>query len=253
MNAKLSPILNKQSQFPNEIDIDTWYAQMQSSWRQGEHVLILGPTGTGKTTVAHTILDIRDYVVVIAVKMKDDTLERFKHGHEYGRKIYKVIKKWPPDFPYHRIVLWLKPKSIKDTRWQSERLYIALDRMYLAGGWCIYFDETGYIVMMLGLGQAFGVLLNQGRSSGISVVAVMTRPTSIIAKVPKEALNQPRHKIIFKYDNRDEMKACAQIADVSMYEMQKYMDMLQYHGEKKFSDFLYCNQGKVIIVRSKEV
>lgn len=237
----------------SEWDTNTFYTHMRTHWRQWEHVGIIGPTGTGKTTVAHTLLDIREYVVVLAVKNRDDTLERFKHGPEYGHKTYVVVKKWPPDYPYHRIILWVKPKSIKDTDAQAKSIYAALDAIYLDGGWCVYVDEAGYVVGTLGLGSALGVLLNQGRSSMISIVAVMTRPTSLIAKVPKEALNQPRHKIIFKYDNRDEMKACAQIADIDMHSMQEYMESLSYHGEKKFSDFLYINQGIVRIVRSKEV
>ncbi len=80
----------------------------------------------------------------------------------------------------------------------------------------------------------------------------MTRPTSVVARVPKEALNQPRHKIIFKYTNDDEMKACSKIADISHAEMRELMALLEYHknGKQIYSDFLYIGEAGVIIVRN---
>ena len=89
----------------------------------------MGMTGSGKTTVASKILGIRGYVVVLAVKLHDDTLKRFpKEG-------YKIIKKWPPpSYTMHKVVLWLKPENIAALDRQSIELQRVLNDVYISGG-----------------------------------------------------------------------------------------------------------------------
>lgn len=233
-----------------EIDIRTWYTSFQSTWRQGEHVVLIGSTGTGKTTVAHTLLDTRTYVCALAIKRKDDTLDRFRNGPLYGLSRYKVITRWPPDFIYHKVILWIKPKDINDSTVQAERLYKAINEIYLDGNWCLFIDDTGYVAGQLGLNKALVVLLNQGRSSGISTVVAMTRPSSVVARVPKEALTQPRHKIIFKYESTTEIKICAEIAEIDWRHMVSLQHSLEFHGSKRYSDFLVFSNGTITIVRN---
>lgn len=234
-----------------ELDIEDWLMLMRTNWKQGQHVALIGPTGRGKTTIAHQVLDIRTYVVVLAVKRNDDTLERFRDGgtpagraagFHYTR--YRVIKKWPPEHGWHKVVLWLKPDSFKDLREQAYKLHAALENIYLAGGWAVYFDEAGYIAGNLGLSGQLGILLNQGRSSGLSIVCAMTRPHSMVARIPSETLNQCRHIIIFRYTDEREIKSCGEIAGINNKLMQHYMSLL---GEY---DFLYVYGDKIVLVRT---
>ncbi len=227
----------------SEQSVGEWFDFLRRIWKQGQHMLLCGPTGTGKTTVASDILDIRDWVCVLAVKKRDETLEQFK------RQGYQVIKKWPPEYYQQRVIYWEKPQSLSDDlRKQAVALHNALNEIYLAGGWCVYFDEAGYIAGQLGLGRDLGVLLNQGRSNYLSVVATVTRPSSVIARIPRETLNQPRHKIIFKYTEETDIKACADIAGINWKIMKTYMDALRVYG-KGHTDFLYIGQ-EIIIVRN---
>jgi hypothetical protein len=234
-----------------EISKSNWLQEFRSSWNQGEHVVILGPTGTGKTYFAQPIVDIREYVCVLALKPRDETLERFMEGYKYGYERYKIIRKFPPEYGDNRVIYWEKPEGLDKLPEQSRRVHSALDRMYREGGWTIFIDEAGYLAGTLGLGKAVGVLLNQGRSSRISVVLCVTRPTSVIARVPKEAFSQPRHKLIFKYENADELKAAAQVADMSVRELQGYQERLETYHPKGYSDFLYVGKGKTYIVKNK--
>jgi ABC-type dipeptide/oligopeptide/nickel transport system ATPase subunit len=234
------------------VTFDDWLESFKSDWRQGEHVSLIGQTGTGKTTVAHNILDARDFVCVIAAKRFDDTLQRFKWGHRYGRARYDVVRKWPPEYNQHKVIFWKKPEKLSEQKKVALAMHDALNEMYRAGGWCIYADDTGYLTGFLGLGGAMVVLLNQGRSAHISVVCAIQRPRSLMAKVPVEALTQCRHHIIYKYTNEDEIKTCAQISGLSFAEMKRYQYNLHTDPDKGYSDFLYIGHGKVQIVRNTE-
>lgn len=227
-----------------EISVEGWLAFMVDSWQQGEHVAIIGPTGSGKTTISHLLLDLRSYVVALAVKREDETLERFLEGPKYGRKRYKVIKKWPPVYPDARVILWLRPKELGVTNDQKERLRKALNAIYLAGGWCVFFDDAGYITGFLGMGAQLGIMLNQGRSSHLTVVVAMTQPKSIVARLPSETFKQCRHQLIFKFENVGEIKAIAEIAGIDWHLLQRMMEGLGEH------DFIYKGKGKLVVVRN---
>lgn len=222
-----------------EVNTNDWLADFKQRWRQGEHVAIIGPTGTGKTTISLDIVSVRDYVVVFAVKRKDETLDLFKRGG------YKVIKSWPPDLYSHKVILWEKPGSLTDDLGkQALAIHEALNKIYLAGGWCVYFDEAGYIAGTLGLGRDIGVLLNQGRSAYLSIVCAMTRPSSVVARIPKEALNQPRHRLVFKFEDEREQKACAEIVGIN------WRTMLEIQQDLGKHDFVYIGGGQQMIVRN---
>lgn len=222
-----------------EIYKQEWLQTFKSMWKQGEHVVLLGPTGSGKTTIALGILEARDYVCVIAVKRKDETLDLFR------RQGYKVVAKWPPDYTNHKVIFWKKPQSLSDDLYEQARaIHNAVNQMYLSGGWCIYFDEAGYIAGTLGLGKDIGVLLNQGRSAYLSIVVTMTRPSSVIARVPKEALSMPRHKFIFRFSDEGEIKACAEIVGIHWKQMMQIQHSLSKH------DFVYFGQDTSVVVRN---
>ena len=224
------------------INQKTFLAYLKRSWRQGEHVSLLGATGTGKTTLASAILAIRQYVVVIAVKRRDETLELFR------KEGYRVIRKWPPTYPLRHVIFWVKPDSLSDDMGkQSVAIHRALNDIYLSGGWCVYMDEVGYLAGSLGLGKDVGVLLNQARSNHVSVVVAMTRPASVIARIPKEALNQARHVVIFKYTNIDEIEACAKVAGITKAQMLAYQQELRRYPRGN-TDALYIGKEDLFIV-----
>lgn len=239
----------------NEVDGKGFLELVGRTWKQGEHLGLIGPTGTGKTHTAQELLEFREWVCVMAVKRKDDSLDRFKNGDKYGFSHYCLITKWPPNYGRQRVILWAKPDSLehKELNKQKVKIYLALSDMYKSGGWCTYFDEVGYVAGVLGLGSELGILPNQGRSSHITIALTMTRPSSVVARVPKEALNQLRHTIIFKYTNKDESDICAQIVGINKNAMWQLMSDLRYHSAKsgnRFSDCLYFHEGEVYVVRT---
>jgi energy-coupling factor transporter ATP-binding protein EcfA2 len=216
-----------------------WLAGFRTRWRQGEHIALIGPTGSGKTGLASDLLAIRAYVVAFAVKAHDDTLGMFKG--------YKIIKSWPPEYGQHHVILWVKPKSLQEVLEQRTRIIDAMESIYKAGGWCAYFDDLSYIADTLRVKMPIVVFLNQGRSSHISAVCATTRPR----KVPTEAFNQCRHVIAYQFDDSEEVRRIAEIAGLD------YKTMLQLNGElhtyppKGYSDFIARSRGgDIVIVRN---
>lgn len=147
-----------------------WFGQ---NWKQGEHVLGVGPTGCGKTTLFQRLVTRREYVTVFATKGQDEAMERMV------RAGYKRQKTW--DGAYHdHIVLWPKGKTeaeVTENQWNE--FAKAIDQMYQQGGWCYYFDEVSYLTDFLGMQRKLRWLLQQGRSSRLSVVALTQRPAFI--------------------------------------------------------------------------
>lgn len=230
-----------------EISTADFLSYMRQNWYQGEHVTFLGPTGRGKTTLAKSLLAIRQWVVVLGTKKYDDTLDTFKKAG------YRVIDKWPPYQGENRVIFWRKPKDLqKETNLeQAEALYSVLEGVYQTGAWCVFIDEAGYAARYLGMGPTIGTLINQARSAKISIVCGAQRPHSMAAQLPLEVLSQPQHKIMMKYTDSNEIEACARVAGIAPRFMVYYMQSLNIYYPTKHSDFLYFGDGKAFIVRNK--
>lgn len=217
-----------------------WLASFRVRWRQGEHVAVIGPTGSGKTGLAADLLMIRSYVVALAVKRHDDTLGMFKG--------YKILRKWPAEYGQKHVILWVKPKSLGDVLIQRGRILAALDNIYEAGGWCVYFDDLSYIADTMHIKMPIVVFLNQGRSSAISAVCATTRPR----KVPTEAFNQCRHVVAFKFDDSEEVKRVAEIAGLDNKTMLELNQQLAVYPPQGYSDFIARSRGgDLVIVRNQ--
>lgn len=162
-------------------------------WYQGEHVALLGPTGSGKTTLAQWILPLRSYVVVLATKPADKTLEAF--GKRNG---YKVLQKWKRGNPSKnpRRILWPDARDLQSAALQRREFFRALSEIYRDGSWCVYMDELWFMGKELKLEHEVKIFLQQSRSNDISLVCSTQRP----AFVPLEVYDQSTH-LFFWRDN----------------------------------------------------
>ena len=211
--------------------------QLANGWQQGEHISIIGPTGCGKTTLESRMLDVRDSVVVFVTKIHDDTIANDFRG-------YKRIEKWPPPKTWdNKVLLWPRPaETIRATYLKQRAVFKdALDSIFRERNWCVVFDEQHYLCTQLGLDAENAMILQQGRSSGLSVVNGTQRP----AWVPVVTYSSATHAMIWRTTDRKDLSRLSALGGVNMRELQTNLLTLNKH------DFIYVNTRRGDIMRSQ--
>lgn len=163
---------------------------------------MVGTTGSGKTTLLREIIGLRDHVVLFGVKGRDDSMDKFIDRDRYTR-----IKAWNPEVDTH-LVLWPTIKGYGHRSHQREVFEDAIDAIYREGGWCPVFDEVSYLSDTLKLGENLKFLLQQGRSSGISVVGMTQRP----AFIPLAFYDQASHLFFWRDNDRRNLQRIGELA-----------------------------------------
>ncbi len=157
-----------------------------SRWRYGEHVAIIGDTGSGKTYLESRLLAARQYVLFIQTK-SDETVDNELKGfvvRKQARSMDSLVES--------RIIL--RPKYDR----QRAEVADALERVWKQGGWTVAVDELLYVEKMK-LTWSVDRLLTQGRSEKISTVVGMQRPVA----VTRWAISQATHVFCFRVEGRD--------------------------------------------------
>lgn len=157
-----------------------------AKWKQGEHVIVVGDTGSGKTYLVSKLVELRDYTIVI--KTKPDDI-RFPDSRKV--KNFRDLM----DLKTKRFVLDPRPEPA----WQRFHISNAIALAWKQEGWTLVADETYYWTHVLKLENPLNMLLTQGRSKKLSVVAGMQRP----AWISRFALSQATHAFIFRCEGRD--------------------------------------------------
>ena len=200
---------------------------MPVKWKQGEHVVIVGDTGSGKTYLESKLLPLRKHVLVLRTKPDDVKFDGFhripllkKVGMQRFDNEGKVITRYllHPKYEDHQI------EMVK-----------AFNKVWKEGGWCVAIDETYYATQILKLERPINKLLTQGRSMHITVVCGMQRP----AWISRFAMSQATHAFIFRCEGRD-LKS---LADALSPAIIKPVEDLREH------DFIYFNRATRTVVK----
>lgn len=216
----------------------------RDGFMQGDHVTILGPTKSGKTTLALRVVEMRDYVIGLFTKPRDpiiDDLER--RGWRVTRTL--DIRAQSGVVIDRRIAYWPVKASgtIQEKMdWQADRIRGAMDYIFEAGHWCVFADETIWIAQHLGIRDELEAFWYQGRTSDISLVTLAQRP----AWVPRAAYSQVEHLFLFHTGDRDDQKAFADIGggvDVDL--VRDVVARLERH------EFLYIAPHEGTLLRSR--
>lgn len=187
---------------------ETLKRRLHSDWRQGEHVTLVGPTGSGKTHLALELLDLRRFVLVLATKRRDPLVSGLR---ERGflvvgdtREIQWTTREGRPEPTRGRVVYWPKfPEKLSQEQRQAaqaQAMRRAIDWADKTGRWTVLVDETMWLVRNLGLEKALEGLWFQGRTQQLSVVACAQRPS----RVPLLAFSSADYLFLWRTgDKRD--------------------------------------------------
>lgn len=158
-------------------------------WKQGEHVALIGQTGSGKSYLAATLLHARTHVLAVQTKPDDIAYKGFKR--------IRSIKQL--EYGQTRYVLAPKPDFATQAREVARALKYCWDSSGRHGGWCIYIDELYYASDELHVGHYIKLLATQGRSKNISLVIGVQRPVG----VTRWAISEATHVLSATLEGRD--------------------------------------------------
>jgi len=157
---------------------------LPSTWQIGEHIAVVGDTGTGKTYLVSKLTELREYVVIFRTKADDIKFP----GFVKARTVDAL-----DNFRHTRILL-------EPTHGQQMRQgYELFTRVYKQGGWTVVIDEEWFVEARLHLTEYVETLLTQGRSGKLSVVVGMQRP----ARISRFVISQCTHLFSFRVEGRD--------------------------------------------------
>lgn len=177
-------------------------------WRQGEHVAMIGPTGSGKTNLAFWLLPLHKYITIVATKPRDSSLSAF--GKRAG---FKIIREWSrmSVTKYPRRILWPNAKTVDAAKLQQSVFDKAFRHIYVEGGWTLYIDELYFVCAVLGFTPMIKVYLLQARAMDISLVCATQRP----AWVPLEVYDQSTHLFFWRDNDERNLKRLSGISWIS--------------------------------------
>ena len=159
--------------------------RLRSTWKQGEHVFITGPTGSGKTALARHIVEIRarngGHVIVFCMKpLEDATITQDYRGFDRWKK-YRNPKSYD-----NRILLWPDVRKAKGNaahilEIQNEVFSEAIDRINAVGKWTVQWDEGLYAASTQFLNKSKDMAMSHaiGRSGELTMVTLAQRPAHL--------------------------------------------------------------------------
>lgn len=223
----------------------TWaefHDELAASWAQGEHFSMIGPTGAGKTTLALGVLDIRSYVVALATKPRDATMDKLVKSAGWRK-----IPSWDRRPPIvgdkgKRLILWPPFREPEDIERQAVELDRAMRAMFVEGSWAVFADELFYLTRQLGLSRMLEMYWSQGRSVGLTLIGGTQRP----AHVPLMAYDQATHLAFWRDNDETNLRRIGGLGGLDAQGIRRTVAGLPRH------DVLYLNTrtGRQLITRA---
>jgi hypothetical protein len=224
------------------VDFERLMGRIRGEWTQGQHTVVIGPTGCGKTSVLTRLLEARKYVLVFGTKLYDTTYERFiRSGYRRYSK-YSDVPSW-----CDKAMLWPKIQPgvpLKEIyKIQADAFRPALNQIFHERGWTVVLDELHYICNELGLDAEAAMFHHQGRSSRLTMVDGFQRP----ANVPLVVYGSASHVFVWKTKQLDtDGKRLADFGGADRRELTENLMALEKH------EFVYIDPVNLVPpVRSK--
>lgn len=207
----MSPVLLREAPPDDMAPVVDWdqFVEHVFDWRQGQHVGLIGPTESGKSTLTYAILPQRKYVCFFATKPRDAVLETFASKAGFVRMTdYPPMRRaggrrreyTPDEMP--RRLLWPNALDLNADQRQQVIFRKAFEHVYRQGGWCVVWDEFWMMTQILGLEREARIMLQQARSNDISFVMGAQRPS----RIPVEMYDQTTHLFFWRDNDEANLK-----------------------------------------------
>lgn len=224
-----------------------FHAFLDNHWEAGEHLSVVAQTGSGKTTLIRELIDIREYVVIVATKREDESTYPPMH-QALKRQGFVAIdgnrqEFDPTNIERPRVIFYcpLAGTSVQAEVAQREKLRVLLNAIYTTRGWCVVIDEVAYLSKDLKLDRELNRLWREGRSAGATVVAGTQRPVN----VPRNMWEMATHTCLFKITGKEDRDtASSYLGDLQGVANETVRQLPRY-------EFLYVDSIEGVAVRSK--
>ena len=225
---------------PPVVPWPTWYAETAATWEQGQHRLFVGPTQSGKTTLARLHARLRNFVVVFGTKPVDPSLDA------YVAEGYTRVETWPPPRKALqpdrngdvRLILWPKIKTRAELRGHRATYAACMDHVFISGRWTIVADEGLWLSSRSGLnlGAELGDIAYGSASNKVTLLLLLQRP----AGVPRVAWSSVSDACLFHLGVTADVRELASLGTVDPADAKRAVQRLR--GRQ----FLYlpCRGGR---------